>query len=140
MADAIVINKSDGSNIETASRAQADFSNALHLFPPAPSGWIPRVLTCSSIEQTGIEEIWELIEHYRERFTENGMLIQKRLEQRQYWLHETIREGIFDQVFKNREMHDDLRRYEDMINRGEMTSFAAASAILNKYKSRHKSS
>ncbi|MEJ2617158.1 MAG: hypothetical protein P8Z35_19560 [Ignavibacteriaceae bacterium] len=140
MADAIVINKSDGSNIDTARRAQAEFSNALHLFPPAPAGWVPQVLTCSSLEQTGIEEIWDLIEHYREQFTANGMFIEKRLEQRQYWLHETIRQGIFDQVFKNREMHEELKRYEEKIYRGEMTSFAAASAILNKYKSRHKES
>ena len=140
MADAIVINKSDGSNIERTKRAQADFANALHLFPPAPSGWIPQVLTCSSKEQTGIKEVWDLVDSYRQKFMESDMLVKKRAEQRQYWLHETIRQGIFDQVFKNREMHDELKRYEDMIYKGEMTSFAAAAAILNKYKSRHKES
>lgn len=33
MADGIVINKADGSNIEKAKLAQAQFRNALHLFP-----------------------------------------------------------------------------------------------------------
>jgi len=138
MADAIVINKSDGSNVDYARRAQLDFTNALHLFPPDPSGWVPQVLACSSIENTGIAEIWDLIEEFRERCTVNGTLSEKRNKQRQYWLHETIREGIYDQVFKNREMSDELKRFEERINRGEMTSFAAASAILNKYKSRQK--
>jgi LAO/AO transport system kinase len=138
MADSIVINKSDGSNVDKARRAQTDFTNALHLFPPDPSGWIPRVLTCSSLEQTGIAEIWNLIEEFRTRFTENGVLFENRKEQRKYWLHETIREGIFDQVFKEREMFDELKRCEERISRGEMTSFAAATAILNKYKSKHK--
>ena len=33
MADAIVINKADGNNIEKAKLAAAHFRNALHLFP-----------------------------------------------------------------------------------------------------------
>lgn len=47
MADGIVINKADGNNIEKARLAQAQFRNALHLFPPTPSGWQPQVLTYS---------------------------------------------------------------------------------------------
>jgi len=138
MADAIVINKADGTNMEKAVRAQTEYTNALHLFPPAPSGWIPRVLTCSSIDRTGIEEVWKLIWNYHERFMDNGMLLKMRAEQRRYWLYETIREGIFDQVFKTGEMQDELRSFEEKIARGTMTSFAAAAAILNKYKSRNK--
>ena len=39
MADGIVINKADGNNIQKAKRAQAEFTNALHLFPPPrPAG------------------------------------------------------------------------------------------------------
>ena len=52
MADAIVINKADGNNIQKAKRAQAEFANALHLFPPSPSGWTPLVKTCSSLYNT----------------------------------------------------------------------------------------
>jgi LAO/AO transport system kinase len=92
------------------------------------------------VELTGIAEIWNLIEEFRIRYTENGALFENRKEQRKYWLHETIREGIFNQVFRNREMFDELKRCEERINRGEMTSFAAANAILNKYKSKHKDS
>ena len=41
MADGIVINKADGSNIEKAKLAAAHFRNALHLFPTPDSGWTP---------------------------------------------------------------------------------------------------
>ena len=54
MADGIVINKADGSNIEKAKLAQAQFRNALHLFPPTPSGWTPQVLTYSGYYELGI--------------------------------------------------------------------------------------
>lgn len=47
MADGIVINKADGSNIDKAKLAAAQFRNALHLFPAPDSGWTPQVLTYS---------------------------------------------------------------------------------------------
>lgn len=34
MADAIVINKADGKNLEATQRAKVEFNRALHLFPP----------------------------------------------------------------------------------------------------------
>lgn len=37
MADGIVINKADGSNIDKAKLAAAQFRNALHLFPAPDS-------------------------------------------------------------------------------------------------------
>ena len=47
MADGIVINKADGDNVERARLAQAQFRNALMLFPPTASGWKPEVITYS---------------------------------------------------------------------------------------------
>ena len=64
MADGIVINKADGDNIERAKMAAGHFRNALHLFPPAASGWFPKVLTYSGYYNLGIEEVWNMIEEY----------------------------------------------------------------------------
>ena len=54
MADAIVINKADGNNIEKAKLAAAHFRNALHLFPAPESGWMPKVLTYSGFYGIGV--------------------------------------------------------------------------------------
>ena len=135
MADGIVINKADGSNIQKARRAQAEFANALHLFPPSPSGWIPRVSTCSSLYNTGVGETWEMVMEYRKLVTENGTLSIRRKEQSRYWMYETIREGIYNQVFGDPGMQHELKDLEKSISEGRMTSFMAASTILKKYKS-----
>ena len=47
MADAVVINKADGDNIQKAKIAKVEFNRALHFFPPKNSGWQPKVTTCS---------------------------------------------------------------------------------------------
>src|ERR1700739_1619229 len=61
MADGIVITKADGTNVAKAKTARADYANAIHLFPPTESGWIPEVKICSSTERTGITEVYEMI-------------------------------------------------------------------------------
>jgi LAO/AO transport system kinase len=135
MADAIVINKSDGSNVQKAKRAQAEFSNALHLFPPSESGWIPQVRTCSSIYNDGIEEVWNMVLSYKREMDDNGFLATRRQKQAKYWMFETIREGIFTQVFNDPGMKVALEEYEKAIAEGKITSFMAAQSILKKYKS-----
>ncbi len=136
MADGIVINKADGNNIQKAKRAQAEFTNALHLFPPARSGWSPRVTTCSSLYNTGIGEIWEMIGEYRKFVTGSGYLKRRRREQSSFWMYETIREGIYNQVFSDPSMQKELKELEQSISEGRITSFMAASTILDKFKSR----
>ena len=135
MADAIVINKADGNNIRRARRAQAEFTNALHLFPPSLSGWVPLVKTCSSLYNKGIIEIWEMAQEYGTFVTKSGFLKEKRVEQSRYWMYETLRDGIYNQVFNDPAMKKELELHEKAISEGRITSFMAATSILNKYKS-----
>ncbi|MCD4711350.1 MAG: methylmalonyl Co-A mutase-associated GTPase MeaB [Bacteroidales bacterium] len=140
MADAIVINKTDGNNIRRARRAQAEFANALHLFPPSLSGWVPLVKTCSSLYSKGISEIWEMAQEYASFVSETGYLKAKRLEQSRYWMYETLRDGIYNQVFNDPAMRKELEFHEKAISEGRITSFMAASSVLKKYKSGNKTS
>jgi GTPase len=135
MADAIVINKADGTNIRKARRAQAEFANALHLFPPSSSGWVPLVKTCSSLYNKGIDEIWALAQEYASLVSGSGFLKEKRIEQSRYWMYETLRDGIYRQVFNDPAMKKELELHEKAISEGQITSYMAASSILNKYKS-----
>ena len=139
MADGIAINKSDGNNKQKALRAQAEFANALHLFPPSASGWFPKVLTCSSLYGTGIKEVWESITDYREFVEESGYLQSRRKEQSSYWMFETLKESLFARVFNDPEIQKEITKLESLLARGELTSYMAAAHILEKYNSLHKS-
>ena len=61
MSDLIVINKCDGDNIEESIKAKNEFKLALQLFPNKKSNWKPEVLTCSSINNEGLDNIWNSI-------------------------------------------------------------------------------
>ena len=90
IADAIAITKADGDNQKYAKKAKREYSNALHLFPVNESGWIPQVKICSAVENTGLEDIWDMVEAYKEQMEVKGYFNSQRAEQRINWLHEHI--------------------------------------------------
>ncbi|MBC8768972.1 methylmalonyl Co-A mutase-associated GTPase MeaB [Arenibacter sp. BSSL-BM3] len=131
MADAIVINKADGSNIEQANLAKAEFTKALHLYPPKENGWTTEVLSCSAIQKTGISEIWKLIQTYIDSTTAKDHITAKRRNQNKYWLLQTIEDQLKQQFYgnKNIKLHLDImvRKVID----GEISPFTAAQELLN---------
>ncbi|MCP9611544.1 methylmalonyl Co-A mutase-associated GTPase MeaB [Coprobacter tertius] len=133
MADGIVINKADGDNIEKARLAQAQFKNALHLFPPTMSGWQPQVLTYSGYYELGIPEVWNMIDSYMEFVKKNGYFNHKRQEQAKYWMYETINEQLKEHFYRNNEIKEMLKIKESRILSDEQSSFTAARDVLDYY-------
>ena len=133
MADGIVINKADGSNIEKAQLAQAQFRNALHLFPPTPSGWTPQVLTYSGYYEIGIAEVWEMIDNYVAFVKKNGYFDYKRQEQAKYWMFETINEQLRDHFYRNPQIEKMLEEKQARVLNNEQSSFMAAKDVLDYY-------
>lgn len=133
MADAIIINKAEGNNLEKAKLSQAQYRNALHLFPAHESGWNPEVLLCSAFHKVGIEEIWEMIERYLAHTKGNGFFDVKRRRQTQYWMTETIDEALRNSFYRNPEIEPLLERYSKMVVNDEISSFIAARRLLDIY-------
>ncbi len=133
MADAIAINKADGNNINKANMARTEYSNALHLFPPTKSGWIPRVKTCSALNITGIPELWEMVLDYTQLTNKNGYFSKRRHQQAQYWMFESINEALKSNFYQNNEISELIESYKDKVINDEISSFSAAHELLNKY-------
>jgi LAO/AO transport system kinase len=133
MADAITITKADGENISRTVRAMAEYNNALHLFPPTESGWIPRVLTCSSKTHTGIEEVWNTVMEYMTVTQTNGYFQKRRLDQSRYWMYETINQNLQDSFYHDRRIQKLLHNYEKRVLMGETTPFTPAKTLMEKF-------
>ncbi len=133
MADTIVITKADGNNVKKAELARVEYKNALHLFPPAPSKWAPRVMTCSSLEKKGIGEIWETIRDYVSVTKSNGWFWERRREQAVTRMHETIIDALRQSFYTNPEVARLLPELEKLLREGEVTSYKPAALLLDKY-------
>jgi len=133
MADGIAINKADGNNVEKAQVARTQFKNALQLFPAPESGWKPEALTCSAVENTGIAEIWDMVERYVKFVRENRFFEHKRNHQSKYWMYETINEQLKTNFYQNAEIKKLLEQEEKRVLNDEESSFIAAKKLLDFY-------
>ncbi len=133
MADAIVINKADGDNKNMAELAKREYKNALHLFPPTQSGWIPFVDTCSAREKKGINEIWKNILEYEALVKKNGYFTKRRKEQELKIMFEAIKENLDDSFRNNRSIKAILPEIENKVLSGDISSYKAARELLDVY-------
>lgn len=133
MADGIVINKADGSNIDKAKLAASQFRNALHLFPAPESGWIPEVLTYSGFYNLGVKEIWDMVYRYIDFVKDNGYFEYRRNEQSKYWMYESINERLRDSFYHNAKIESMFAEKEQQVLGGQLTSFIAAKNLLDTY-------
>lgn len=133
MADGIVINKADGDNVDRANLAAAQFRNALHLFPPTPSGWRPEVVTYSGYYELNIDKVWDMIDRYFEYVRKTGYFQRKRNEQARYWMLETINERLRHDFYSRPEIGALLEQKELRVLNNEQSSFTAAQDVLDRY-------
>ena len=134
MADAIAINKADGDNLKKAQLAQQEFKGALHLFPPKENGWIPEVLTCSASENTGLPEIWMLIDTYCQTMKASGYFENHRKEQNKNWLANYVEQELLSDFYNHVTTKNLLPTLLEEVSKGDTSPFAAAERLLRAFK------
>ena len=132
MADGMVITKADGSNLEKAKTARGEYARALHLFPPTESDWIPQVLTCSSTENNGIKEVYDMIEKYHRHTVSNGYFERKRNHQSAQWLHQTIHDILIDRFYTDPKMKEEILKIEKQLQQNAVNPYHAAMTLFKK--------
>jgi LAO/AO transport system kinase len=132
MADAILITKADGTNIENAKVARAQYASALHLFPPAESGWIPEVSTCSAITNDGIAEAYACIEKYHRHTKATHFFQKKRNRQQIFWFHKLIEDKLKADFYNNPAVLSKIKAYENDLLQNKATPQKLINALFDK--------
>ena len=133
MADMVVINKADGENVQRAKLTQRQIANALHLFPEPESGWRPQVLTCSSVEGSGLSEIWKGVEDFIAFTKKNGFFVSNRRRQNKYWMYESINEALRNSFYRDPNIEAAIPEMERKVLGDRLSSFVAAKKLLEMY-------
>jgi len=134
MSDMINVTKADGTNKEKAEMAKVLYINALHLFPPTESGWVPTSVTSSSVTKEGLPEIKEKIDSYFNLVRGNGYYDKRRREQARYWMYESINESLKNMFYENETIEKLLPEYEEAVLSGKLESFSSAQELIDKYR------
>lgn len=131
MADAIVINKADGENIQNAKIAKVEFNRALHLYPLKDSKWQPKVITASALQNIGISKVDKMINDYVSFTKENKYFNQKRNGQNKYWLLSTIEQQLKANFYSKPTIKNKLLEEIKSLENGKTTPFNAAKRLLD---------
>ena len=92
--DLLVVHKADQDQINQARKEAANFKKMFSLFPPKESQWIPQAMSCSSIDKTGIDQLWETLLEYKKQTQSSGYFQKKRTDQKIAWYQELQQEQL----------------------------------------------
>lgn len=133
MADGIAINKSEGENAPKAKLAQAQYRNALHLFPLGESKWSPTVECCSAYTKEGLDIVWQSILDYMDFTKANGYFQHKRETQLDKILIETIEQQLQNRFYLAEGMSENIEKAKLKIKEQKVSPYIIAHTLLNEY-------
>ena len=134
IADAILINKSEGDNRPKAELARQQYANALHMLKPKSLNWQVPALLCSALHGEGIAEAWVAIEDFRVRMQQSGEFENKRRLQASDWMWTLLIDDIKEMFLRDRNVEALLGQVQDAVANGTTTPSAAARRLLEAFK------
>ncbi len=130
LADAVAVNKADGDNVEKAELARKQYETALHFLAPSSPNWTPPVQTCSAMEMSGIDVIWDAVLEHRRKFIATGELEANRKKQAVDWMWSLVKEGLKERFYQNPDVKKMLPRMLKEVENGTTASTIAAGKLL----------
>ena len=131
IADALLVNKSDGENQKKAEIARSEYAHALHYLKPATEGWDTPVKTCSALTGKGIEDAWMMIENFVELTKRTNIFEQRRKEQSIEWVHRLIEEELKNEFYNNEKVKSMLPGIKEELLAGKILTIEAAKKLLS---------
>src|SRR5262249_41831408 len=117
-------------NRARAERAMVQYRNAIHLMVPSESLWVPPVVTCSALENIGLDAIWADVLAHRTKFQHAGLFQERRRAQAVRWMWDLVNEHIQRALREDREVQHLAARIESDVQDGRTTVADAAERII----------
>ncbi|BDD01624.1 ATPase/protein kinase (plasmid) [Persicobacter psychrovividus] len=133
MCDGMVITKADSGNEDRAKMAKNQYQNALHMFPASEKGWLPKVITASSYNKTGMTETWEMICEFVEEMRTSGWFNHNRQSQNKHWMHEWIIQELKSQFYTHPIVAQQMETLEEEVMTDKRLPIMAAMELLEQY-------
>jgi LAO/AO transport system kinase len=130
LADVIAVNKADGDRVIEAKRAARELADVLRLMEPATPGWQVPVLTCSALEGSGIDTVWQQVTAHRDALAATGALQAKRADQEVAWMWATVRDRVLTRVRDHDLTRERVHTLEADLRAGRTTATQAAHDLL----------
>lgn len=102
LTDGIVVHKNDGGNKPLVKKTVREYNRILHMLQPASPGWTSTAQAVSSIERTGLKEVWETILQFQQEMIDTDYWQTRRQLQTRDWFHSMIKDHLIDSFLRNK--------------------------------------
>lgn len=129
MAQMIVVNKSDGDNIEKSQKTARQYRNALSLFFDNSALEI-KVLTVSALYNKGINKVWDYINEYFNLLEKNNIIYEKRKQQSIRWMNEIFWKELKNTLKNNKNFLKLNNLLEKQVANNQISPYSAAKKLI----------
>ncbi len=140
LADVVLVNKADGETKNLATRSAMEYRDALQLLHPRSSDWKVEVLTCSALDNVGVEDSWNVVLRHHETLTKSDELNTRRADQARAWMWSEVQDSLIDNLKADPEVMRNIPELEAAASAGEIPAGKAAEKILDIYYRQNKAS
>lgn len=130
MADGLIITKADGDNLIAAKNARAAYARALHYFPPHASAWTPLVQIASAYENTGIQDVWQMIEQFKVHQQDNAYWQKRRSNQNILAYEQLLHATLLTRLYANIPASLLINIQQD-VAKGTLSTYSAVQKIMD---------
>lgn len=134
LADALLINKADGDNKPRAKVAKLEYNRALHYLAPATEGWQTHAYSCSSVTGEGIPELWAIVEAFRKKTGDSGVLEKRRRAQTLDWVYSMVEEHLRSSFFQHAGVERIRAEIEHDVMWGRMPPTVAVQRLIKEFE------
>jgi LAO/AO transport system kinase len=129
LVDGLVINKADGESINLAKQTMSHYKNAFHLLKNS-GFWLPKVLSCSALEETNLDTVWAMVAEYVAMAKDNGFFTSNREKQNIDWMNKLIHELLEQRLDENKQIAELMPSLKESVTNGAMTPYNAAKQVM----------
>jgi len=130
LADALVINKADGESVNLATMTRKHYTAAMTLLRHSLH-WAPQVMTCSALERSNIDAVWNMVLEFRDKAESEGAFTAKRERQARDWMHQLVNEMLQLRLTGNAKARKLLPELEQQVVAQQITPYTAARRIID---------
>jgi len=130
LVDILIFTKDDSDNQVRTKISKSQFETALMMFPPKPSQWYPKVLSVSSIEEKGFEQVLKTLKEYFELIYKNSFFEKNRDFQLVQWFNEQIENSIKHRFYNDSNIKNNIEEIKNNILQHKISPISAANSLI----------
>ncbi len=131
MADAIVVNKSDGNNVRRTKVARGEYARVLHHLHPFTEGWQPKAVCCSGLEGTGVWEVWEMVQAFCDKLKAEDRFESIRAKQNAKWFRTLLEQRVLEAFYRKQSTDVRFSELESDVSEGKVPVIEAVEKVLS---------